>query len=264
MHIEYVIICLTSLIISIVTLFSGFGLGTVLMPVFALFFPLPVAIISTAIIHLANSLFKVAIVGRLAKWKIVAQFGIPAALTSAFGAYVLSQAVHLQPLYTYQLYNHEFAITFVNFFIGIIIVASSLFELLPSLRGLSFPAVYIPIGGLLSGLLGGISGNQGIVRSAFLIKSGVNAQEFIGTSVVCSVIVDVVRLTIYGWAIYTGLFFRTLPSEAQSLLFSASLMAFLGSFIGSKLMYKVTFKALQLMIGVMLLILGLAMAVGLT
>ena len=36
---EYVVVCLVALGASALTLFSGFGLGTVLMPAFALFFP---------------------------------------------------------------------------------------------------------------------------------------------------------------------------------------------------------------------------------
>jgi hypothetical protein len=32
------------------TLFSGFGLGTVLMPAFAVFFPVPTAIAATAVV----------------------------------------------------------------------------------------------------------------------------------------------------------------------------------------------------------------------
>jgi uncharacterized protein len=33
------------------TLFSGFGLGTLLMPVIALFFPVEVAVAITAVVH---------------------------------------------------------------------------------------------------------------------------------------------------------------------------------------------------------------------
>ncbi|MBM4056021.1 MAG: sulfite exporter TauE/SafE family protein, partial [Planctomycetes bacterium] len=36
----YLVICTVSLVVSALTLFSGFGLGTLLMPAFALFFPL--------------------------------------------------------------------------------------------------------------------------------------------------------------------------------------------------------------------------------
>lgn len=100
---EYIIICLTSLVVSIITQFSGFGLGTVLMPVSAIFFPLPLAIASTAVVYLFNNVFKAAIVGRLAKRDVVFRFGIPAAITSALGAYLLGRVSNLSPIIKYKV-----------------------------------------------------------------------------------------------------------------------------------------------------------------
>lgn len=57
---EYVVIPFTALFVSSLTLFSGFGRGTVLMPAFAIFFPVPVAVAATAVVHVANNVFKVA------------------------------------------------------------------------------------------------------------------------------------------------------------------------------------------------------------
>lgn len=86
---EYFTIYLAALLTSIITLFSGFGLGTVSMPVFAMFFPLPLAIASTAVVHLANNIFKLILVGKLANFGVVLKFGFPAALASALGDYLL-------------------------------------------------------------------------------------------------------------------------------------------------------------------------------
>lgn len=72
---ELVLIGATALLASGLTLFSGFGLGTLLMPVFALFFPVAVAIAATAVVHLANNLFKLALLARLADWRVVLRFG---------------------------------------------------------------------------------------------------------------------------------------------------------------------------------------------
>jgi hypothetical protein len=58
--IAYVVVCVVALIVAALTLFSGFGLGTLLMPAFAIFFPVTVAVAATAAVHLANNLFKVA------------------------------------------------------------------------------------------------------------------------------------------------------------------------------------------------------------
>ncbi len=67
---ELVLIGFAALLASGLTLLSGFGLGTALMPVFALFFPLPLAIVATAVVHFANNLFKlglmaIRLIGRL-------------------------------------------------------------------------------------------------------------------------------------------------------------------------------------------------------
>lgn len=79
---EYIVISVAALFVSLLTLFSGFGLGTVLMPAFALFFPIPVAIAATAVVHLANNIFKVVLTGRHADWGVVIRFAVTAALAA--------------------------------------------------------------------------------------------------------------------------------------------------------------------------------------
>ena len=46
---SFLIVCITALLASGLTLFSGFGLGTVLLPAFAIFFPIEVAVAMTAV-----------------------------------------------------------------------------------------------------------------------------------------------------------------------------------------------------------------------
>ena len=60
----FLVVGLCAFLVSGLTLFSGFGLGTLLMPVFALFFPVPVAVASTALVHVANNLFKLGLLRR--------------------------------------------------------------------------------------------------------------------------------------------------------------------------------------------------------
>lgn len=262
MNIEYLIICITSFLISIITLFSGFGLGTVLMPVFALFFPLPVAIASVAVVHLANNLFKALLVGKYAKTGVVIKFGIPAALAAALGAYLLSFFSNLPPLFLYHLYGSDFKVTIIGIIVGSMVMLSSLFELVPRFSRLSFNQDYIPLGGAISGFFGGVSGNQGILRSAFLIKSGLSKEEFIGTGALCSVIVDIIRILVYGWAVYTQKFTEAFSQNMTGIVAAASITAFIGSYVGSKLTHKITFRMLQIIVGSMLLILGFAIMIG--
>ena len=75
---SYLIICTVALLASALTFFSGFGLGTLLLPAFVLFFPIEQAVALTAIVHFLNSLFKLALTGRHADRKVVVRFGLPA------------------------------------------------------------------------------------------------------------------------------------------------------------------------------------------
>ena len=83
---DLIIIGLAAGVASALTLFSGFGLGTVLMPVFALFFPAPLAVAATAVVHFANNLFKFGLMFGQTDWRVVARFGVPAALAAFIGA----------------------------------------------------------------------------------------------------------------------------------------------------------------------------------
>ena len=89
--------------VSMLTLFSGFGLGTVLMPFFALFFPLPVAIAATAVVHLSNNVFKVILVGKNADWQTVVRFSLPGAFAAIGGAFLLTYFESIPVLFTYNI-----------------------------------------------------------------------------------------------------------------------------------------------------------------
>src|SRR3989338_8441733 len=83
---ELVLIGVSALLVSGMTLFSGFGLGTVLMPVFALFFPLPLAIAATAVVHFANNIFKFGLMAKQADWRVVGRVSVPAAIAAMIAA----------------------------------------------------------------------------------------------------------------------------------------------------------------------------------
>ena len=83
---DYLIVCIAALVASGLTFFSGFGLGTLLLPTFVLFFPLPSAVAMTAVVHLLNNLFKLVLVGRHADKDVVVRFGAPAVVSAFVGA----------------------------------------------------------------------------------------------------------------------------------------------------------------------------------
>ncbi|MEX2500678.1 MAG: TSUP family transporter [Wenzhouxiangellaceae bacterium] len=258
---ELVLIAVVALLASALTLFSGFGLGTLLLPVFALFFPVPVAVAATAVVHLANNLFKVRLLARLANWPVVVRFGAPAAVSAIAGAALLTLFDQLPAIANYSIGGAQFAITPVKAVIGLLIIGFSLFELSSAADRLVFPARWMPVGGLLSGFFGGLSGNQGALRSAFLIKAGMDKNAFVATSAVCAAIVDVVRLSVYG-AGFLGTGF-VWSGELALPVIVGSLFAFLGAWTGRKMLTKVTLRGVRLTVAVMMLIIGAGLVAGL-
>ena len=260
--IEYAVVCSVAVIVSALTLFSGFGLGTLLMPAFALFFPVTVAVAATAIVHLVNNLFKVVLVGKNANSRVVMRFAIPAAMFAAVGAYLLAYISQMEPLVRYSIGSKSFEITTVKVVIAVLIAAFSILDLLPRFQDLAFDEKYVPLGGVLSGFFGGLSGLQGALRSAFLIRAGLDKEQFIGTGVVSAVIVDISRLVIYGMTFFAK-HFTTVGAHGESGLIVAGIAcAWLGSFIGVRLLEKITLRSLQLIVGAMLLILSMALGAG--
>gem|GEM_PF-6365247 len=53
---DYLVVALCAFLASGLTLYSGFGLGTLLLPVFAFFFPVEVAVGATVLVHGANNI----------------------------------------------------------------------------------------------------------------------------------------------------------------------------------------------------------------
>ncbi len=251
-----IIICLCAFLVSGLTLFSGFGLGTILLPVMALFFPIDTAIALTAVVHCLNNLFKFALLGRHADRATVLRFGLPAILAALAGARLLLWLSHLQPLLTYQFLDHQFQVLPVKLTVAVLMAGFALFELLPRLAGISVAKQYLPLGGLLSGFFGGLSGHQGALRSVFLLKTGLGKESFIATGVVISLLVDLPRIAVY----LTNL--PLLQSGSLPLLAAAALAAFTGAFVGNRLLQKVTLRAIQVLVALMLLVISLALGTG--
>jgi len=259
---DYLVVCTVALVVSGLTLFSGFGLGTLLMPAFALFFPVPVAVAATAVVHLANNVFKVFLVGRHADWDAVLRFALPAAAAAFAGAWLLNLFADIPALATYELAGREHRITVLKIIVAALIIIFAMFDLLPALRKLTFGRRYLIPGGLLSGFFGGLSGHQGALRSAFLINAGLGKEAYIGTTVIASVIVDVARLFVYGLAFFS-LGSQHLTAATGYLVAAACAAAFVGAFAGSRLIGKLTLSFVQYLVAAMLIASGIAMATGL-
>lgn len=121
-------VCLAAFFASGLTLFSGFGLGTLLLPVFALFFPVPWAVAMTAVVHLLNNLFKLTLLGRYGRISVVLRFGIPALLAAPLGAWALVALSNLPAIFTYRLGGLERSVLPVKGVVALLMAGFALME----------------------------------------------------------------------------------------------------------------------------------------
>ena len=255
---EYLLVCIVALVAAGLAFFSGFGLGTLLLPAFLPFFPPEVAVAATAVVHLCNNLFKTGLVGKSAHWGVLARFAPTSAAGALAGAWLLVKLSGGGPLRTYEVFGHTAEVTPIKLVVAGLMALFAVMELAPRFEEWSVGPRWLPVGGLVSGFFGGLSGHQGALRSAFLLRAGLTKDQFIGTRVVCAVIVDVVRLVVY-----SAEFSRMSELRGRAgLLAAATLAAFIGSFGGLKLVQKVTLKSVRVVVGVALLLMSAALAAG--
>ncbi len=250
---------MVALAASALTLFSGFGLGTLLLPAFLAFFAPPIAVAMTAVVHFVNNLVKLGLVGRLADRTVVRRFGLPAILASLVGARMLVTLSSREPIATYTLFGRPHDVTVIGVLVGALIAMFALWEVWPRLSRLSFPPAYLPVGGVLSGFFGGLSGHQGALRSAFLIRSGLSKEAYIGTGVMIACLVDTARLVLYGRAIG----FAAVRDEWR-LAGAAVAAAVVGALVGARIVPSVSMRFVRRVTTVLLLVVAVAIAAGLT
>jgi len=255
--VEVVIISLVAFLAAILTFFSGFGLGTILTPIMMIYFPVEIAVAFTGIVHFSNNIFKLFIVGNKANKEVLVKFGLPAILAAFIGSYFLVNMNTEYIIYSYNLLGQIKSISLVKFIVSLLLIVFASFDLIPFFKKLEFGKKSLPIGGLLSGFFGGLSGNQGALRSSFLIKLSLDKETFIATTVVISTMVDFTRL-----GVYSSNLLQINLEDYLTLGVSSILAATLGAFIGNKLLKKITLDYIRILVATLVLLLAFGLLLG--
>lgn len=254
---SYLFVGLVALLASGLTFYSGFGLGTLLLPAFALFLPVEQAVAATAVVHFLNGLFKLALVGRGVDRAILLRFGLPAIAASFAGAGLLVLLAEMDLILEYRVFGHPMKVEAVKLVVGLLLLCFALFEIVPRLRDRTFGPRWLPFGGALSGFFGGLSGMQGALRSAFLARAGLAKETFIATGVAIACLIDFTRLGIYSTSLAregTRLDYR--------LLAVGVLAAFAGAFLGNRYLKKMTMPGIQRIVAALLFVVAIGLIAG--
>src|SRR5262249_5356515 len=153
---------------------------------------------------------------------------------AVLGALLLSYFGGLAPVFAYTWDRRSFAVTPVKLVGAVLVFGFALIELSSRFEKLSFDTRFIPLGGLISGFFGCLSGHQGALRSAFLLRAGLAKEAFVSTGVLCAVVIDVSRLAVYGVTLFSKQFEAMQSQGIAGLVVAGSLAAFLGAFIGKR------------------------------
>lgn len=233
-------IFLLALLASTLTFFSGFGLGTLLLPAFLVLHPdrPQEAVLAVALVHLTNNLLKGGLTFKWLDVRTALIFGVFSAVAAAAGAWALESL------------NGPVA----QRSIGWTLLVFALFEFLPT-KGTeqswaNRPRAWV-VGGVLSGFAGGFSGHQGALRSFFLSRTGWSAQQVVATGTAVALAVDLSRIPIYLWR---G---DELHADWWPVVAFGAAGALLGSLLGRRFLPKLTLRPLQIFVALGLTLLGI-------
>jgi uncharacterized protein len=161
----------------------GFGIGSLLTPLIASRVGPDVAIAAVTVPHAVATAFRCWRLRANVDRTVLLRFGLVSAAGGLAGAL---------------LYTRLSTPTLTRILGGLLLLTA-----VAQLAGLSSrwrpKGVIVGALGLLSGLFGGLAGNQGGLRAAALTAFGLTPAVFVATSTATGVLVDAARLPVYAW-----------------------------------------------------------------
>ncbi|MFY9399037.1 MAG: sulfite exporter TauE/SafE family protein [Desulfomonilia bacterium] len=235
MTVEAALLVLLTLVASTVGTTTGFGISTIMIPVMAVFVPLPVALMFVGIIHLFGDAWNMLLFKGGLRWRLILGFGIPGMAASYAGAALTVAAGDLE----------------VKKILGLFLMAYVIFLFVNRTWALPGNNITAVAGGLLSGLFAGFFGVGGAVRSAFLTAFDLPKETYVFTSGIIAFFIDIVRIHRY-WL--SGVDLGGPLAAALVLCVPASLA---GAFLGRRFLQGLPQRHFRLFVAGFLFLAGL-------
>lgn len=163
----------------IVATLAGFGIGSILTPLLAARFGMKLAVAAVAIPHVVGTTLRFWFLRKSLDRRVLLSFGLPSALGGLTGA-LLHSRIGGRAL-------------------GLLLAALLIFAGVTGLFGIviKFGRRSAWIAGALSGMLGGLVGNQGGIRAGAMMGFDVPKEAFIATATAVGLFVDGMRVPVY-------------------------------------------------------------------
>jgi len=218
---------------------AGFGIGSLLTPVLATRIPVADAILVVSIPHAAASVLRCWRLRGAIRRDLMKTFGVASAAGGLAGAFAL---ISLQSI--------------AGLILGFLLVATGIFGMTAWNRR-AHPGNTASLAlGALSGVFGGMAGNQGGMRAAALMAYQLTPAQFVATSTAVGVLVDAARLPIY---IAKG---SGALSSYVAAIGIATLGVLIGTLAGEKILMTFSRERFHQVVSVLIVLLGVWLLVS--
>ena len=221
---------------------SGFGIGSLLTPVLLFSMETRDAVAVVAIPHAVATTLRFVRLRSEVDVPTFREFGVASGLGGLAGAALQSR----------------FAGPVLTTVLGALLVVAGLKELAQRRIALPETPFWRLTGGVLSGVFGGLVGNQGGIRAAALLGFRLTPRQIVATATATALLVDAARLPIYAWS-------SSAEIAANAELWTvASAGVAIGTFAGIPALGRIPEPLYRRLLGVLLVALGVALLVTAT
>ncbi len=228
---------ITAIIAAGVASVTGFGIGSLVTPVLSLSVGTKLAVAVVSIPHLIATAMRFWMLRGHVDKKVLLGFGLMSAVGGLTGA----------------LLHAHFATPSLTLIFGGILIFAGFMGASGLSEKMRFHGVGSWIAGGVSGMLGGMVGNQGGIRSAALLGFQISKESFVATATAIGLIVDAARMPVYFWSEWSGI----LVSGRWILLTSIGVV--IGTFLGAKLLNRLPERTFRRFVSSVIFILGVFM-----
>ena len=228
------VVAVASFLAASIAAVSGFGIGSVLTPVLGFRLGTKLAVAAVAIPHFVGTVQRFWNLRRHVERRVVLGFGITSAAGGLAGA----------------LLHNRISSRSLGLVFGSLLLLAGISELTGWMRRVRWGPRAAWVAGALSGLLGGLVGNQGGIRSASMLGFEVPKESFVATATAIALFVDCARLPVY---------FATQGREIAGvwpLLLVATVFVMIGTALGTRWLHRIPAPAFRRLIAILLIALG--------
>jgi len=234
---DYAIGATVAVVAGAIAAMTGFGIGSLLTPVLALTVDTRLAVAAVSIPHIVATAVRFCSLRARFDRTVLLSFGLTSAAGGLIGAALYKMA----------------SSRWLTAVFGCLLLFAGWSEITGLARRMRFRGWIAWAAGALSGLLGGLVGNQGGIRSAALMGFDLPKETFVGTATAIALFVDGARLPIYLASQHTEM----LSLWRWIAVATAGVTA--GTLIGSRALRRVPEAWFRRVLAVTLVVLGMTM-----